>query len=143
MSSGPASRRQHAAFCPVEGWSEVRNARGQKVRHHITYELALANGDILRTRISRPANNDTYGPALWSTILQDQLRVTETEFWNCVDRGVRPVRDAPAPTVPTTALPAGLAYQLVHSLGLTERQVAALDRPEAVRLMTEYWSRPP
>lgn len=63
--SGPAPRRQHKQFCDIDGCDTVLNARGKTVRHHITYELALSDGRVLRTRISRPASNATYGPSLW------------------------------------------------------------------------------
>lgn len=142
MSRGPGSRRQHVRFCVVEGWTEVRNARGKPVRHHLTFELPLPSGSVLRTRISRPANAETYGPSLWSAILADQLCVTETEFWDCVDRGSPPVREPPAPPVPASAIPAGLAYQLVHTVGLSEDEVGAMSRDEAVARMSAFWSAP-
>ncbi len=141
--SGAASRRQHQKFCDVEVWTEVSNARGGTVRHHLTYELSMGTGEILRTRISRPANNDRYGPSLWSAILRDQLCVTETQFWHCVNNGVKPPRPGSAAQVPAQALPAELAYQLLHTLGLTEQQVSALSLENAVALMTAHWSAPP
>lgn len=141
--SGAASRRQHQKFCDVEGWTEVSNARGGTVGHHLTYELPLATGEILRTRVSRPANNDRYGPGLWSAILRDQLGVTETQFWQCVNKSVKPPRPGAAADVPGQALPAGLAYQLLHTLGLTEQQVSAITLEDAVALMTVHWSTPP
>lgn len=141
--SGAASRRQHKKFCDIEGWAEVTNARGGKVRHHLIYELSLADGQILRTRISRPANNDTYGPSLWSAILRDQLAVTEDEFWQCVGQGSKPPRPGGSPAPPAQSLPAGLAHQLISTLGLSEQAVAALSRDEAIALMTEHWSTPP
>ncbi len=142
MSGGAASRRDHVRFCQTEGWQEVRNARGKKVRHHITYELVLSSGAILRTRISRPANNDTYGPRLWSAILADQLCVSEAEFWECVTNGVVPVRERPSPIAPANAIPATLAYQLIHVVGLPMEQVAALTKDKAVSIMQQHWSRP-
>lgn len=142
MTAGPASRRQHVRFCEVEGWDKVRNARGKPVRHHITYELALPSGRILRTRVSRPANAERYGPALWSTILDAQLCVTEAEFWDCVDNQVLPVREATPAQIPAGAIPAGLAHQLIHTVGLTDTEVAGLTRDEAVARMNAFWSAP-
>lgn len=140
--SRPASRRQHQTFCESEGWELVRNAQGQAVRHHITYKLPLADGRILRTRISRPANSENYGPALWSAILgPHQLDVTEAEFWACVERGIMPIRPGAPPAVPAAALPADLVYQLLHKAKLTEQEVAALTRQQAIGRMTEFWSR--
>ncbi len=142
MSGRPASRRQHARFCEREGWTEVRSARGKPVRHHLTLELPLPGGRILRTRISRPANAEAYGPALWTAILTEQLCVSEAEFWDCLDNRVLPVREAAAADVPADAIPAGLAYQLIHTVGLSERAVAAMSRDEAIARMNEHWSRP-
>lgn len=121
----------------------MRIAQGRAVRHHITYKLPVADGRILRTRISRPANNQTYGPALWSAILgPHQLDVTEDEFWACVEDGTKPIRPGLLPTAPAEALPADLVYQLLHTVKLTEQEVAALTRQQAIDRMTEFWARP-
>ncbi len=137
MSAGPASRRRHKKFCDIEGWDELRNAPGKKVGH--TYELALPDGNVLRTRISRPANNDIYGASLWIHILETQLCVAETDFWTCVEKGTPPERGGPVASLPATALPAGLAHQLVHTLGLSDHEIASLSRDEAIQLMNDYW----
>ena len=142
MSPNPGSRRNHNRFCQVEGWTEVRNARGQKVRHHITYELELPDGTVLRTRISRPANNETYGPNLWSTILEHQLCVTEDEFWSCVSKKVLPDRGSGGLQPPANALPAQLVFQLIHDAKVPEDQVATMTLDQAVEVMTAFWSQP-
>lgn len=140
--SGPASRREHKQFCDIEGWDTVLNARGKKVRHHITYELALSDGRVLRTRISRPANKETYGPSLWKGILRDQLDVTEGAFWDCVERRVLPPRPGSDAPPSAAGLPASLVHQLKTTLGLSDADVARLSRDEAVTRMSEYWSQP-
>ena len=143
MNSAPGTRRDHNRFCQVEGWVEVRNARGQRVRHHITYELELPDGRILRTRFSQPANNTTYGPNLWSTILDHQLCVSEEGFWRCVkerrppDRGQQPAEPL------TNPLPAQLVFQLIHGAGVPEEQVATMTLSQAMEVLTAYWSRSP
>lgn len=139
MTLRPASRREHARFCEVEGWTVVRDARGRAVGHHITYELGLATGAVLRTRISRPANNERYGPRLGAHILTEQLAVTEAQFWACVDHGEKPPRPGAAPAV-HEALPASLAHQLLHTVGLSDAEVAGLTREQAIARMNEYWS---
>jgi len=138
-----ASRRQHQRFCQVEGWTEVRNGRGKPTQHHATYEIVLQDGRILRTRVSRPPNTETYGPSMWGHILRDQLDVTEGEIWACVDDGRPPHRDPASGATPANALPASLAYQLVHTLGLTADDVGALSVKEAVQRMHEHWSQKP
>lgn len=142
MSDGAASRRDHDRFCKTEGWDEVRNAQGGKVEHHITYELALPDGRILRTRISRPADNTTYGLSLWKHILTEQLDVTEAEFWACLRDKQLPDRGAATTEPPAQALPASLVHQLIHVAGVPENDVAGMSLERAVEVMTAHWSRP-
>lgn len=136
----PGSRRDHDKFCRTEGWEEVRNARGQSVRHHITYELALDDGRILRTRISRPANSDVYGPALWKQILSStQLDVSEDDFWACVRGRVKPARSL-APDATEGSLPAGLVHQLLSQARVPEDVVRTMSLDEAIARMDVFWS---
>ena len=140
--SGQGSRRDHHRFCQVEGWTEVRNARGNRVGHHLTYELILPDGRVLRSRISRPPNTDTYGPGLWTHILTEQLEVTEGQFWACVSERQLPQRTPAANEPPANPLPAGLVHQLIHSAEVPEAEVAAMSLERALEVMNEYWSRP-
>ena len=139
MSGTPApTRDHHQTFCDNEGWTEPVNAKGKPVAHHVTLELALHDGRILRTRISRPVNRTTYGPSMWSHILRNQLEVTADEFWSCVQDGQLP--DRGAPTVPKDALPASLVFQLMREVGLTADEVGAMTKDEAVARMQQYWT---
>jgi hypothetical protein len=138
VSARAPTRKDHRQFCAVEGWAEVTDARGRSVGHHVTLELRLPDTTVLRTRISRPLNTDTYGPSLFSHILRDQLCVTLDEFWACVD-GTPPGRAQPPPPVPS--LPASLVHQLLQ-LGIPESEVAAMSRDEAITRMQAHWSRP-
>jgi len=133
-----ATRADHATFCKREHWTEVRNSRGKGVAHHVTYELSLTDGRILRTRISRPTNRSTYGPRLWAHILRDQLDVTADEFWKCLNQRVLPTRGAPTP--PGAGLPADLVYQLIHRVGLAESEVAAMTTKQAADRMARFWA---
>jgi hypothetical protein len=135
------SRADHVRFCHVEGWSQVRRARGTATSHHETYELGLLDGRVLRTRISRPVNRDTYGSSMAQHILRDQLEVSRDEFWRCVREEIKP--DRGLPEAPTEALPADLAYLLIHRVGMPERQVAGLTKEQALKILTEYWSATP
>jgi hypothetical protein len=132
------TREDHDHFCRVEGWLQVRDAHGRSGTHHVTYELALPNGRILRTRISHPVDRIDYGPELWKHILRDQLDVDEAEFWACVRNGTRP--DRGTPEVPPEALPADLVHLLISRVGLAENEVAKLDKAEAVARLQEYWN---
>lgn len=142
MSRRPGTRAAHATFCLREGWSEARRATGKQVAHHRTYELPLADGRVLRTRISRPVDATDYGASLWQHILRDQLEVGEDEFWLCVDEGQVPDRGQ-APTPPQSALPAWLVVKLTAELHLTGDQIAELTREEGQALLEAHWSSPP
>lgn len=139
MSHPAPTRSAHERFCKAESWQVVRSAVGKRNTHHDTYELSLASGDVLRTRVSRPANKETYGPALWAHILRDQLDVTEQEFWDCADRGILPDRGG-NPVDTLRGVPTQVLYQLKHRVGLTESEIAALSRSEAIERLNEFWA---
>lgn len=122
----------------MEGWRPVRDARGREGTHHITYELFLPDGRILRTRVSHPPDRTDYGPSLWAHILRDQLQVTEAEFWRCIAEGLSPERGRPA--IPAEAVPAELAYLLIQRVGLPESEVAKMTRAEAIARLNRFWT---
>ena len=70
--------------------------------------------------------------------MRDQLEVSEAQFWACVrndgvpDRGVRPI--------PADALPAELVHLLTSRFGLSDSDVAAMDKTEAVARLNRYWT---
>jgi hypothetical protein len=132
------TRADHERFCEVEGWTPVRDAKGRTGTHHVTYELVLWDGQVLRTRISHPPDRTTYGPGIWGHILRDQLRVDQEAFWACVREGERPDRGAPA--VPAEALPADLVHLLLTRVCLSEDEVRRLSRPEAIARLQQYWA---
>jgi hypothetical protein len=135
----PAPTRQaHEAFCRTEGWQPVGTARGKTGTHHVIYELQLHDGRILRTRISHPVNRDTYGPGIWSHILKDQLDVDQATFWACVQDGTKPDRGVPQP--PAGALPADLVHLLLSRVRLSEAEVAAMSKDQAIARMQQYWA---
>ena len=132
------TRQAHQKFCRVEEWAQVRDARGRTGTHHVTYELGLKDGRVLRTRISHPVDRTTYGPGIWGHILRDQLEVTDGEFWSCVQEGSRPNRGEPE--VPPDALPADLVHLLLSRVGLAEAAVAAMTKDEAIARLQQYWT---
>jgi hypothetical protein len=132
------TREARGAFCRTEGWQPARNARGQTGTHHVTYELQLHDGRVLRTRISHPVNRETYGEHLWTHILRDQLDVDQATFWVCVQDGKKP--DRGAPEAPPEALPADLVHLLLTRVRLSEAEVAAMSKEEAIARMQRYWA---
>jgi hypothetical protein len=138
MTWPPLDRQAHAAFCATENWTPVLNSR-ERSAHRQTYELRLSDGRILRTRISRPTNRDTYGPSMAQHVLRDQLDVTAEEFWSCVRDGIAPQRGEPRP--PAGSLPLDLVHLLIHRVGIPEAEVAQLTREQAIKLINDYWAR--
>ncbi len=132
------TREDHERFCKAEGWRRIRDARGRTGTHHVTYELDLPAGGILRTRISHPPDRTTYGPSLWAHILRDQLQVSEEEFWDCVRDGVVP--DRGGSQTPQEALPADLVHLLIHRVGLTDAEVAGMSKDQALARLQRYWT---
>lgn len=137
MTSPAPTCADHEKFCRAEGWQPVRDA-GRTGTHHVTYELALHDGRILRTRISHPVVRSSYSQHIWSHILRDQLDVDQAAFWACLRDGIKPNRGAPES--PAGALPAELVNLLLRRVGLSEAEVAAMTRAEAVARMQEYWA---
>jgi hypothetical protein len=131
------TRKDHQQFCLNEGWTQVRNARGQG-GHHVTFELALPDGRILRTWISLPPSLQTYGPSMWAHILRDQLFVGEDEFWSCVRQKKVPQRGRSEPTTPP--IPAGVVAQLLTH-GVEESEVQLMSRAEAIERLNLIWSQ--
>ena len=134
--SQPApTRADHKQFVVNEGWQPVPST------HHETYELDLADGRVLRTRISRPPNKTTYGTRMWAHILRDQLDVTADEFWACVGDGVAPDR-TPDDVVEEVdhAIPVDVVNLLVSRVGLTRQDLIGMTRQEAIGRLNEYWS---
>ncbi|MGH3192980.1 MAG: hypothetical protein ACRDOL_38140 [Streptosporangiaceae bacterium] len=83
-------------------------------------------------------NRETYGESLWSHILRDQLQVDQPTFWACVQDGKKP--DRGAPKLPPGALPADLVHLLLTRVRLSEAEVAAMSKEEAIARMQQYWT---
>lgn len=132
------TRKHHEQFCAVGGWERVRDARGRTGTHHVTYELGLFDGRILRTRVSHPVDCTTYAEGIWAHILRDQLDVTTDVFWACVLDGTLPDRGTPEP--PREALPADLVHLLINRVGLAEKEVAAMSKTEAIARLQQFWT---
>lgn len=131
-----ATRKDHRTFCVTERWVEVRNTRG-KTSHHVTYELTVPDGRILRTRISHPPGKKTYGASLWRHILRDQLEVAEDVFWRCVEDGILP--DRGTPELPAERIPAGVVAQLLAH-GIPEAEIRDMSRADAIERLNRIWS---
>jgi hypothetical protein len=72
-----------------------------------------------------------------SHVLRDQLDVDQATFWACVQDGVTPDRGVPAP--PAETLPAELVHLLLTRAHLSEAEVAAMTKDEAIARMQQFW----
>ncbi|WP_205856278.1 hypothetical protein [Phytoactinopolyspora endophytica] len=116
----------------------IKDAQGRTGTHHLTYELPLPDGRVLRTRISHPPDRTDYGKRLWSHILKDQLDVIEAEFWACVHDGATPDRGSPVKT--EESVPAQLVHILLNDIRLPEAEVAKMSKQDAIDRVNLYWT---
>jgi hypothetical protein len=135
----PLPHSAHRRFVETEGWEEKGTARGSgKTGDHHRYQLRLANGEVLTTRVSH-GSGQINDPNLVAAILRDQLSISEAEFWCCVEDGVLPTRPKPEqPTASAAALDAKLVRNLIRKVGLTEAEIAQLTKDEAVYRWNAY-----
>ncbi len=135
----PLTHAAHRKFVETEGWTKKGTARGSgRTGDHHRYNLALATGEVLTTRVSHGAGqvND---PKLITAIFRDQLAVGEDEFWACVEHGALPKRPPPPTTAPAgEVLDAKLVRNLIRKVGLAEAEIAGLTRAEAVLRWEDY-----
>lgn len=62
-------------YCDRNGWVEIRNT------DHWYYEKVLADGTVLRTKISHTVAKEI-PENLWRRILGKQLKIIDFEFWS-------------------------------------------------------------
>ncbi len=117
-------------FCKDDRWDEVTTPRG-KTGDHFRFEKTLADGSILRTKVSH--GQGTYGADLFKHILRDQLQVTAEQFWTAVDKGIAPRRPGEQPSVgPQARLPYHLVANLVRKAGYDIGAVRGMTAEQAV-----------
>jgi hypothetical protein len=109
---------------------------------HDFFEKTLPDGEILRTHASRSGSKTT-SPGRFKSILSDQLRLSEAEFWEVLRTKKPAPRPSPAPEPAPRSLPLWLARSLEREVGLSREQIAELGAEEAHRLLIEARSRPP
>ncbi len=74
---------------------------------------------------------------MWAHILRDQLDVDAATFWACVRGEAFPGRGNAEP--PAEALPAEVAYLLRERVRLSDSEIAALTKDEAIARLQRYW----
>lgn len=135
MAVGPP---EHKRFCEIDGWQELKSARGKK-RDHDSFRKTLANGDVLQTRVSR--NKKQYGEDFWRMIWRDQFGLeSEEQFWEVL-RTKKPVRrsqDRPPPSKPGIA--PWLIERLLSTVKLPQEEIAKMT-PEEAQARWEAYQR--
>jgi len=126
-------------FCEIDGWEEVQRGRGGTGDHR-RYRKVLADGTILRTRVSHGAG-EIADPGLWARIWRHQLGLeTEAAFWEAlrtgrpVDRGDASVDPPAGPSIP------GWVVAGLFQAGRTEAEIRSLTADEATELLYELWA---
>ena len=140
----PISHAAHKKFVDVEGWSVAGTGRSKaKTGDHFRYTLTLADGDVLFTRVSH-GTGEIGDPGRIAHILRQQLRVSEDDFWACVERGVLPPRpQPPQAAIRGEQLDYKLVRNLIDKVGLSQQEVAGLSKEQAVARWHEYLADPP
>ena len=136
---GPLSHSDHRRFVETEHWEHKGTARAaQRTGDHHRYTLVLATGEVLYTRVSH-GSGQIGDPGLVASILREQLRVSEDDFYRCVRDGVLPPRPQP-PTAdrPTESIDGKLMRNLVRKVGLNAEEIAVMTKAEAVQAWQDY-----
>jgi hypothetical protein len=136
----------HRVFVEAEGWEKAGELAG-----HVNYLLRVnPPSAVLRTGISHGANSTEYfTQGIRSTIVHQQLQVTQAEFWACVNEGKRPQRRSDGYSVglrgPEDAPPPlqnpGLLRQLEREFGESPADVAGMSDTELQAYLAVLWDR--
>lgn len=112
------------------GWEEIPSlARGQRrVGDHWRYRKTLADGTVLRTKVSHALSNQI-GADLLSHIVRDQLRTTMDHFRDVI--AGRAGDAAARAEEPAESIPGWLVTRLIYTVGLPEAEVRRMSAEEA------------
>lgn len=117
-------------FVEVEGWQDKDEKSHKKKGDHYRYVFTTPTGERLFTFISH--GSDQIGDSdLFRHILRDQLCIDEVQFWNAVDKRIRPTRLSHSPREQTGAIDSKLARNLIIKVGLKPEQMVGLTQEKA------------
>jgi hypothetical protein len=122
-------------FLKYDGWVPDK----QRSTDHDYFEKELPD-DFLIMDVSR-AGSKSMSPGRFKTILADQLRINEAQFWEVL----RMKRPAERPTTEPEPQPVSLPLWLARELerrGVTPAEIENLDEAEANALLAGIRSRP-
>ena len=126
-------------FCEIDGWEALPRVRGGMGDHH-RYRKVLADGRILRTRVSH-GRDEIRDPGLWRRIWRDQLLLESEDVFSQTLRDGKPVDrggvQVEPPRGPTT--PGWVVVGLLRA-GRTELEIRGLSADEAQQLLERIWA---
>lgn len=127
-------------FLRADGWRRVGSGeRGGSRSRHTFYEKALDDGRVLQTHVSH-SRQKTLSPGRFGSVLRHQLEVSREQFWECI-RAEKPVERPAAPEEGPVEHESWVVAVLVGELHMTAEQLATLSPEEALRRVSEYWSK--
>lgn len=124
-------------FVEVEGWENKDQKAHKKTGNHFRYVFTTPMGERLFTRISH-GSGQIGDPDLFVSILRDQLCIEEEQFWNAVDKGMRPIRPSHALKKHEDALDAKLARNLINKVGLKPEELIGMSVKKAQKIWQEW-----
>lgn len=124
-------------FVEVEGWENKDQKAHKKTGDHFRNVFTTPTGERLFTRVSH-GSGQIGNPDLFASILRDQLCIDEKQFWNAVDKGVRPVRPSHAQVKHEDALDAKLARKLISKVGLKSEELIGMNAHKAQKIWQEW-----
>ncbi len=126
-------------FVEVEGWEDKDKVSQKKKGDHYRYVFVTPAGEILYTRISH-GSEQVHSQDLFKHILRDQLCIDENQFWDAVDKGIKPKRPTSTATPLNQGIEAKLARNLLAKVGLSQNELADITQTEAVTIWTKWLS---
>jgi len=127
-------------FVEVEGWEDKDEVSQKKKGDHHQYVFVIPTGEILYTRISY-GNEQIHSLDLFKHILREQLKIDERQFWDAVDKGIKPKRPTPTTTPQHQGIDAKLARNLIAKVGMSQKDLANITQTEAVGIWNKWLNR--
>ena len=126
-------------FVEIEGWENKDKLSKKKTGDHFRYLFTTPMGDRLYTRISHGVGQIN-SRELFAAILREQLQIDEKQFWNAVDKKVKPTRPTLAPDRSAGVLDGKLARNLITKVGMKPESLVEISSEEAVSIWEKWLS---
>lgn len=131
--------RELKRFVEVEGWEDKDKRSEKKKGDHHRYVFTTPIGERLYIKISH-GRDEIHSPGLFTNILKEQLCIDEVQFWDAVDKGVKPKRPAATSTPQRQGIDVKLAKNLIAKVGMEPKDLVILSQEDAVKIWTDWLS---